>query len=566
LPVADDNAKELCRREERLFDKKANLDALNQEIALNFRPQRADFTVERALGEEFALDLMDSEPIRCCRELGDARAAMLRPGGREWFRAKLNDQQMNGDPAIKGLLDQMNEIARTAIYDPSTGFVRAEKEADHDMVTFGNAVKSVETTIDRKGRRHMLERTWHQRDCAWLDDETGVRQDFMARRFKASARHIKKQFPKAELHSSIVRALDKTPDQEFKLCHVMMLAEEYEGYKDQHPKQPWVSLYYDSEHKMMLSERPSERFRYIVDRWETIPGSQYGYSPAAMTALPDGRGIQTMARVLLEAGEKALDPPLKASRKGITGEIRTGAAQITWIDGTGYDERVMGPAIEPLFPDGFKPALGIDLINRTTLALRDTWYLTKLTLPTQAKTAYETAQLVEEFIRANIPLFEPWEAGMAVLLDEIFAVLIEMHAFGHPLELARSPLSGRDLVFAFQNPLQDAIEKNKVNQAQQALGIVAGAMQIDPNAAHAVDAVKIVRSAVQGTGAPADWTPDEDVTGQKIAAAQQGAGIVNALNTAGQAADVVNTGAEAAAKLQQVRQGANDGSGAYGPV
>lgn len=563
----DENAKELEQREKRLFGKKAGFDALNQEIALNFRPQRADFTGDRALGEEFAIDLFDSEPIRCCRELGDARAAMLRPGGREWFRAVLRNRKAADDPQVKQVLDVANQIARDAIYDPEAGFVSAEKEADHDVVTFGNSVKSVEERVTREGRRILLERAWHLRDCAWLDDETGVRQDFLARRFKASARHIRKMWPKAQLHQDIIAAVDKDQDKEFKLCHVMIRAEEYDYLKkpkgSRARRMPWVSVYYDSENRMLLAEEPSARFTYVIDRWERLSGSQYGYSPATMAALPDGRGIQTMARVLLEAGEKDLDPPLKAVRKGITNEINTGAAQITWIDGTGYDERAMGPAIEPMFPNGFKPGIGIDLINRTTLALRDLFYLTKLTLPTQAKTAYETAQLVEEFIRANIPLFEPWEAGIAMLLEEIFSILVGMD----PMRQFMPRLLGdQELVFTFQNPLQDAIERNRVNQAQQALGIVAGAMQVDPNAAHAIDAVKMVQSAVQGTGAPADWTPDPEIAAQKIAAAQQANGVVAGMQQAGQAADIVNTGAEAAAKLQAVHQAANDGGGAYGPA
>lgn len=564
----DENAKELERRESKLFGKKAGFDALNQEIALNFRPQRADFTNDRALGEEFAIDLFDSEPIRCCRELGDARAAMLRPGGREWFRAALRNRKLNDDPQVKQVLDAANQIARDAIYDPEAGFVSAEKEADHDVVTFGNSVKSVEPRVTREGRRILLERAWHLRDCAWLDDETGVRQDFMARRFKASARHIRKLWPKAQLHQDITAAVDKDQDKEFKLCHVMMRAEEYDYAKK--PKglrarrQPWVSIYYDSTNRMLLAEEPSARFTYVIDRWERLSGSQYGYSPATMAALPDGRGIQTMARVLLEAGEKDLDPPLKAVRKGITNEINTGAAQITWIDGSGYDERAMGPAIEPMFPNGFKPGIGIDLINRTTLALRDLFYLTKLTLPTQAKTAYETAQLVEEFIRANIPLFEPWEAGIAMLLEEIFSILVGMD----PMRQFMPRLLGdQELIFTFQNPLQDAIEKNRVNQFQTLLGLTAGAVQLDPNAAHAVDLVTGLQDAVRGNGSPATWTPDMDeVVKPKIAGAQQVGNVVAGMNAAGQAADIANTGLDAAAKLQAVHQAANDGGGAYGPV
>ena len=563
----DENAKELCRREERQFGLKANLHALWQELALNFYPERADFTTERALGSEFAIDLFDSEPLRCRRDLGNARASMLRPGGQEWFRAALADDELNERPDIARVLDAINKRARGLIYHEDSGFVRAEKEADHDIVTFGNAIKTAESEIDRNNRRLLMIRAWHPRDCAWLDDANGVRQDVIFRRFKASARHIKKRFPDVELHGDITKALDKENgdlDREFNLCHVMMPADEYDYYKKpKGRKAPWVSVYYDSDHKMLLRERPSERFRYVVDRWATIAGSQYAYSPAAMTALPDGRGIQTMAMVLLEAGEKALDPPMKGVQGAVKGEINSYASGVTWVDRE-YDERE-GPAIEPLLPPNQRPDIGIELINRTTFALRDIWYLTQLTLPQQAKTAYETAQLVEQFIRANIPLFEPWEAGTAMMLSEIFAVLADMRAFG-TMQGWPEDLAGQDLQFRFANPLQDAIERNKVNQAQAALGILAGAVQIDPNVAHDIDVGKMTRDAVRGTGAPADWLVDETQAADSKAAAVQLGNIVGGINAAGQAADVANTGLDAAAKLRDLTAEPVGGSAPYGPT
>lgn len=564
--MADDNARELAKRGDKLFAAKANLNALWQELALNFYPERADFTVERALGEEFAIDLFDSEPLRCRRDLGNARASMLRPAGQEWFEAKSSDPRLNEKEEIGAFFDAMNERARSTIYHADTGFVRAEKEADQDVVTFGGSVKTAESDINRDGRRMMMIHDWHLRDCAWKDDVNGIRQDLMFRKFKASARHIKQKFPDATLHDSITKALEKDSDKEFNLCHVMMLADEYEYYKKPSgPKTQWVSIYYDAEHKTLLRERPSKRFRYVVDKWGTISGSQYPFSPAAMTALPDARGIQVMARVLLEAGEKAIDPPMKIVQKAMKSDLNLGAAGLNFVD-RDYDEKT-GPVIEPILPGDLNPGIGIDLINRVTFALRDTWFLTKLTLPQQAKTAYETAQLVEEFIRANIPLFEPWEAGTEMMLSEIFAVMIDDGVFGPYDGWPKELLGGQSLEFTFNNPLQNAIERNKTNQAQIALGILGGAVQVDPNAVHAVDMVKIVQAAIRGSGAPADWLPDEDTANANVAKSQQAGNIVQGLNAAGQAADVANTGIEAAQKLRELTtQPAADQSAVYGPT
>jgi hypothetical protein len=559
----DDNAKELCKREERLFGKKANLDALNQELALNFYPERADFTTERALGEEFAADIFDSAPILNRRDLGNARAAMLRPRGQQWFRAATGDDEINERPNVARKLDAINKHGRSLIYEPRSGYVRASKEGDQDTVTFGMSVKTLEATLLREGSRRLLVRCWHLRDCAWLDDADGIGQDFMARRFKASARHIKLKYPNAELHSSITKALDKDPDTEFRLCHVMLAADEYSPYgKIGGEKAPWVSVYYDAEHKTILRERYSKRFRYVVDKWGTIAGSQYAYSPAALTALPDARSIQTMAMVLLEAGEKALDPPLRVVQTALKSDINTYAAGITFVDG-GYDEKT-GPIIAPLLPKGINPGIGIELINRTTLALRDAWYLTKLTLPQGAKTAFETQALLEEYIRANAPLFETWEPGVELELDEAFAVFMDIGAFG-PIDEWPKELSGRDLKWVFENPLSDAIKKNQVNQAISILGVEAGIAKIDPAATHELDHGKMLRDVTTASGAPADWLRDEEEAQARKDQQAQAGDIVAGINAAGQAADVANTGIDAAAKLQEMNQRAVDTSAVYGP-
>lgn len=563
MPSLDENAKELCRREEKLFNAKSNLDALNQELAYNFYPERADFTTERALGVEFATDLFDGEPLRCRRGLGDIRASMLRPRGQEWFRAKLGDDELNERPDIARFLQAVNDRARSRIYEARSGFVKAEKQADHDVVTFGGSIKSFEAARTRDGTPRLLAKCWHPRDCAYLDDADGIGQDFMARRFKASARHIRRKFPDAELAKPITDALDKDPDKEFRLCHVMMRADEYDYYQKPNKKEEWASVYYDSAHKKLLRERPSARFRYVVDKWGELTGTQYPYSPSAMAGVADARGMQVMMRVLLEAGEKSLDPPLKAVQRAVKGQINAYAAGVTWVD-KDYDER-MGPAIEPLLPPDIKPAIGIDLITRATVAMRDNWYLNQLRLPQQAKTAYETAQLVEEFVRANIPLFEPWETGLERDLDEIFAVLIDIGEFG-PLSAWPDVFSGGQLEFAFANPLQDAIERNKVNQYQITLGLMAGAVQLDPNVRHAVDLVKGLQDGVRGTGAPADWLPDDDTVNQAVAASQQAGNVVAGMQAAGQAADIANTGLDAAAKLRDLNAAAAaDGTGAFGP-
>src|ERR1043166_3917412 len=174
--ASDENARELERREAKLFEKKKNLDGLNQELAYNFYPERADFTVERALGTEFAIDIFDSTPLLCRRDLGNARAAMLRPRGQQWFRAAHPDDKINEQGDVARKLGWVNSRARTLMYQAAAGFVRAAKEADHDHVTFGGSIVSAESTVTSRGKRRLLVKSWHPRDIVYLDDADGIGQ------------------------------------------------------------------------------------------------------------------------------------------------------------------------------------------------------------------------------------------------------------------------------------------------------------------------------------------------------------------------------------------------------
>jgi hypothetical protein len=127
-------------------------------------------------------------------------------------------------------------------------------------------------------------------------------------------------------------------------------------------------------------------------------------------------------------------------------------------------------------------------------------------------------------------------------------------------------LQDAELTFSFSNPLQDAIRRNRVYQAQQALGLAAAAEQVKKGTANAVNALKMLQDAVRGTGAPADWLYDEDDAANAAAETTQAGNILTAIGAAGQAADVVNSGAEAAQKLQELNQPAADSSFVYGPA
>lgn len=551
----DDTAKELVKRSDKLFSAKEGLNSLHQTLAEHFYPARANFTTELSLNDEFASHLFDSSPPLAHRDLNNAFSAMLRPRGQQWFKASVPDDDLREAPGVSRFLEFVTRTMWNTLYARKSRFSRATKEGDGDFAAFGYCVISAELPDD--GTAGIKHRCHHPKDCAFAEDSDGE-IDTAFRDFYWSARQIEQrwgdaaQYPDA-IHREIRKACEKDPDKVFKLRHALLPAADYEYSRKKNPgKAKWVSVYIDVDNRHLIAEAPSYDFRYVIPRWQTIQGSPYAVSPAAMISLPDARMIQNMARVMLEAGEKTVDPPLKAHQGGVAGEINMHPSGVTWIE-RDYDEK-LGPAIEPLYlPKDVR--LGVELLNRTQAMITEAWYLNKLKLPQQgAKTAFETAQLVEEYIRAAIPLFEPMETSYnGALLDLDFAIMARAGAFGDPREWPDELFDGdgravTDITFTFSNPLQDAIEKNKVMQFQGTMGLMGLAAQFDPGVRFDTDVRAGYRDAVRGQGAPSKWLTNKDDADEAIAnAAEEQKAIEGAkeLGMAGQVAEQVGKGGAA---------------------
>ena len=163
------NIKQLRATVDDLFTKRTSLMTRWQEIAENFYPERADFTLRRTIGNNFAENLMTSYPIQCRRDLGDQIGIMLRQTSKEWFHMSPSDKNRENNES-KRWLEYATGTQRRAMYDRVTRFTRAVKEADHDYAAFGQAVISVRLN---KNNDALLYRCWHLRDVVWMENSEG---------------------------------------------------------------------------------------------------------------------------------------------------------------------------------------------------------------------------------------------------------------------------------------------------------------------------------------------------------------------------------------------------------
>ena len=557
--MADARAKEFCQIADSLFAKRRPLDGLMQCIAEQFYPLRADFTATHSLGQEFADHLSDSDPVRAHQILSNFFSSMLRPTKRQWFLPSTGDEELDDDTKFRQGLEYVGGVMKRAIYDRNACFKPAAKATDYDYTAFGNAVMTVEDYQAESGKRHLLYRNWHFKDVVWLEDGAG-RIDCVYRRMKMTARAMVKKWGENKVAREVKAAKAKDPSKEFDLLHIKIPVADYDAAKPKNRSHRYMSIYVDRTNEMILSEDTSRSLGYVLPRWHKIAPWVYGFSPITITALPDARMLQDMARVIQEAAEYQVDPAIIAT-KGVVvdDDVSIYPGGVTWLEET-YDER-LGAALRSFDRSGNIP-VGLDMKQDVRTMIAETFRLNVLKLPVgQDMTATEVIERIEEHARSVLPIFEPVDDEYNTpLLDETFDILAEGGAFQSERieqfgeDFADWFFGGNDVQFSYDNPLQDAEGRKRVAQFQEVLTLAAGKAEAEQAMGQTspIDIDRAFTDAVRGTGAPADWErPEEDIEADREAAAMQGeiAGVL----------DTVSAGAAVAEQAGNAAQALNEG-------
>lgn len=542
-----------------LFTKKSPIMTHWQDLAENFYPERADFTYKRSLGQDFAENLTTSRPLIIRRDLANQVSAMLRPPGQQYAHLTTDRPERNLDNASLRWLEDKTAVQFRAMKDPEARFTRATKEADHDFVTFGQAVLSCELNLVKTT---LLYRTWHLRDVVWCDRMDGS-IGTIGRLWKAHAKDIVQLFGRERVHQSVRNAVDmnngKDAYKQFTVYHIIVPKEDYDYTGQGSFNTPFVSLFIDADNKYVLEERGSLTRYYIIPRWQTVSGSQYAFSPATVAALPDARLLQAITFTLLKAGEKAVDPMMIAVEEAVKSPIDYRPGGVTFVDAD-YDER-MGEVLRPITTDGRGIPIGLNMQDRLEGTLHQAFYLDKLALPQfgPEMTAYEVSQRLQEYIRQAIPLFEPIEEEYnSPLFGQTFDLLMAVGAFG-PVNEIPEMLQGNNVKFRFESPLIEAGDQKLVQTFNVTAQLIAASAQLDPTAAKLVDVQVALRDALRGGQVPSVWIKSEEdmaAIAQQDKLKQQAMEQAQILQQVGAAGEALGN---AALSVNQAQQGTTRG-------
>lgn len=534
--------KRLIKTATELFQKKAHYHGLWQEIAELCYPERADFTAQRK-GKDFARNIMNSHPMIVRRDFSNLMSTMNRPRNQKWFHLAIPEaMEDESDNFIeeKRWLEWATDTMRQSMYASSAQFVRASWECDNDFVAFGNGVISCE--FDPR-HRSLLYRCWHIRDMAWIEGYDGQICEIY-RKCQDTVYNLNKQF-NGKISARAKKHLEKNPHTPIDYYHVVLPKDRYTS--EQNIATDYVSVFFEVEGEHVLEERACATMLYVISRWQRLSGSCYGCSPATIAALPDTRMLQELSLMILESTEMSVRPPMYTRQEIFRNDINRMAGGVTYLDIEPEQRISEAMMFEPSAHQGLQIANAkeqqvMEMINRAFFLDR-----LKLPAPMSGTTAYEFEQRLNEHIIANLPIFEPIELNYTQPLCEMtFATLMHHNAFGDASTIPKT-LHGADVPFRFESPLQKAIEAQNTQKYVSAMGLIAQAASLDPNATSILK-MDALSDALLANGTPAQWLNSrqemQEVQMRKDQAQQMQQEIA-LMQQGGEAAQAVGQGAQA---------------------
>jgi hypothetical protein len=528
---------ELLRRGDKLFrsTERSNVESqwsLLSEFMLN--NQSGNFQGEDTPGGKKTDRVFDSTAMQATHDLSAAIHATLTNPATTWSKIRYKAEDLNNNAEAVSWLESVNDRIHAAFNE--SNFDTQVSKAYQSYPSLGTMAllhDQEEPTLEGFGGFRF--QALHLSEIAIAENSKGL-IDMVFRKFKLTARQAVEKFDIKKLDETIVEAAMEDPTKEFPFMHCVFPRDEKDVQLNElgqasGENRPIASVYIDTKSREIVEETGYYEFPMYVVRWNSMPGEVYGRGPGHI-ALPDVRTLNRVKELGLHAINKAINPPMLATQRGILGSLDLRPGGITIVrDPNGVKE--------------FQTQARFDVTNFAVEDLRQSigkiFFLDKLTLPPRTETgemtAFEISRRVEEMQKVLGPTLGRLNAEfLTPLVVRAFKMLLRGGAL--PPVPAILQERGIDIKITFVNQLARSQKIEDVSNIQawtQDLMLLA---QDKPEALDYIDLDGIAKHTAQIRGVPeAAIANDDEVQAIRQQRAQQQQ-QQQALDSATQIADV----------------------------
>jgi len=378
------------------------------------------------------------------------------------FALRFKNLQMDNEDEAKLWLESATDAMYTAFN--RSNFQQEIFELYHDLITFGTAAMFIEEDDEdfiKFSTRHI--------DEVYIAENDKGRIDTIYRKFKLSARAIVQKFG-ASVSQDILVMEKKDPYKEIEIVHAVYPRSDFNPNKKDKKNMPFESVYMEYKNGNELSVSGYKEFPFVVPRYLKASHEIYGRSPA-MTALPDVKMLNEMAKTTIKAAQKQVDPPLLVPDDGFLLPVRTVPGGLNFYR-SGTRDR-----IEPLNIGANNP-LGLNMEQQRRDSIRGVFYVNQLMMQQGPQmTATEVIQRNEEKMRLLGPVLGRLQSELLKpLIDRVFNILLR----NNQLPPAPEFLSGQDIEIEYVSPLAKAQKSTELQSIMRAIEILGSLANVAP--------------------------------------------------------------------------------------
>ena len=465
----------------------------------------------------------------------------MRPSGTPEISMRADDDALNNSGEVQDWLADSTSRLRDAFSNPKARYLQVAPELDMDLVVFGTAIEYIG---ESKNRNNLLFQSLHLKDATPFFDEDGGVEGMFHKRSK-SVRQLAGKYGEKALADSTRQLLKDNPDKKIDCLHAVVPRKEHKAGAMMAINLPIADLWIEIETKHLMYTSGFHEFPFIVPRWETSSGEDYGRSPG-MIALPDSDTLQAMGETILIAGQRAAAPPLFAPNDGSFDAINT------FPDGISYYDVETATAMRgnPFFPldSGANLPITRDMQADVRQQVFAAFYRNVLNLPVAgpAMTATEIIQRKEEFIREIGPMYGRYDTEKtAPEAERAFMVMLRAGGF---LPIPKA-LQGKNVVFEYDSPVKRIRKQIEAAAARQWAAGMIELGEVKPDALDLINEDELGRFEAEALVIPHKIVNSREtviaIREARLAAQQQQQEAANAAA----AMETARTGADAASKL-----------------
>jgi len=465
-----------------------------QEVADFVVPRKNEFTRRNVPGEKKGIELYDNTGMVSCETLVAALHGLLTNPNTQWFSLQTGDPNIDEmDEVVLYLQDLSRRMHRVL---NNTNFQPEVYEYFLDLCSIGTAAMTIEEDEDSLVRCS----TVPMRELFVAENSKGM-IDESDRVFEWTPRQIVEFFvpsgtPSTEdalkeiVGQKVANRFVNGKDDKFEIIH-SVYREDVTERKDM----PYMSQYILKCDKLELREGRFRRFPYVISRWSKTSGEIYGRSPA-MTALPEIKTLNIMAKTVLKGAQKVVDPPVQMPDDGVVMPFRSVPGGVNFYR-AGTTDR-----IEPIFNDS-RIDFGYEAMRERQQRVREAFFVDKLNLVQSSRmTQLEVSQRVQEQLRFLGPLVGRQQTEfLRPLIDRVLDIMVQADNNGDLLGEVPEILDGVELDVVYSSPVARAQRVSELESIEGALSASIPVVQMLPEAMDNLDPDAYVRLQFKLRGA-----------------------------------------------------------------